>query len=934
MDSSNYLIGKTIRGYAITELLGKGGFAYVYRARPETGGHDVAMKVINKGLIKNEELKRRVEKEAEIHSSLNHESIIKLYEFFKEHNCVFLVLELCEKGTLTQYMDERGYPFSESEARDMLRQVVDGIIYLHSKNIMHRDLSPRNLLLTRNGKVKIADFGLAADTEDKHKTLCGTPNFMSPEVATRSLYGPEVDVWSLGCLLYHLLVGKPPFDATGVKRTLTNVVREECKIPPNLSVDAKELIELMLKKDAKRRIKLKDIKNHRFMNVSMYSNKSVSRGGSSVESGLGSSFASSSSGRRNHSNRITTDCILELDTIRSTGLSNYCSDVNVHPQCDTSSEHRRPQSCHRSPPVRHRSWENIQTSQNPIGLLKSKLPTLPSFGIQENGSRGRQRSPVPCSSQSRGRERDISEERKKQQMINAERNARYEEDLCDLLARNMDGKKTSSDCCLGGHGNSCSSCSHHQLCCSSSVQCSHMELCHCRRPTKHCSLEHLPHQEESGCCHHPQSSQEMKNSGQHSGHRSPSPKPKVAAKAKSLKNRMKCLNTSRLQPTRQKTRNAVVSILENGEVCVEFLKKSRQIEKVVEVCLISDDGWRVIIYKPTRHGVPLKDKPPPIPKDGADDIFSFESLPERHWKKYEYAARFVQLVRAKTTRLTYYSSKAKCVMMENIPDPDFEVSFYSGGKISKGSGNCSIETSYKLVDEDGVSTTVYCDADVQELTLHTQQMWEHFKEVESQCKLLEEAVMKVESSSGKSCFPVTIGRKPNNAVRGLSENNKENCNPSTVRSPLNTPFSHSIASFNGTFNTEQYLSDGSSPTSEMYSNRLISRQSKLLVTQHHQMTSLPVNQKSTSQNFPDPVFIFGVGFISQSVKGVHVQYIDHSEMFLPRDHDSEIVCTNASGEVTRYNQQSTCIPKEVQDKVSQIVSVMKQIFQTSYQNHT
>jgi polo-like kinase 4 len=149
------------------------------------------------------------------------------------------------------------------------------------------------------------------------------------------------------------------------------------------------------------------------------------------------------------------------------------------------------------------------------------------------------------------------------------------------------------------------------------------------------------------------------------------------------------LSSTRLRPTRQKTKNAVANISGSGEVCLEFLKTRGGEERVVDVMRISADGQRVVVYTPGQsraEGVPVGTAPAPIPGKGADAFFSYQSLPEKYWKKYQYAERFVTLVKAKTPKITMYTRQAKCYLMENS-DCDFEVYFYSGVKATlSGSG--------------------------------------------------------------------------------------------------------------------------------------------------------------------------------------------------------------------------------------------------------
>lgn len=149
-----------------------------------------------------------------------------------------------------------------------MHQIIAGMLYLHSHGILHRDLTLSNLLLTRNMNIKIADFGLATQLKmphEKHYTLCGTPNYISPEIATRSAHGLESDVWSLGCMFYTLLIGRPPFDTDTVKNTLNKVVLADYDVPAFLSQDAKDLICQLLRRNPADRLSLSSVLDHPFM---------------------------------------------------------------------------------------------------------------------------------------------------------------------------------------------------------------------------------------------------------------------------------------------------------------------------------------------------------------------------------------------------------------------------------------------------------------------------------------------------------------------------------------------------------------------------------------------------------------------------------------------------------------------------------------------
>lgn len=227
----------------------------------------------------------RIQQEVRIHSELKHPSILELYAFFEDANYVYLVLELAHNGELYSYMKNQQRVMTEVETAAILHQVVNGLLYLKSQNILHRDMSLSNLLLTKDQKVKIADFGLATRltrSDEKHRTMCGTPNYISPEVASRASHGLPVDVWGLGCMMYTLLVGNPPFDSDCVPATLTKVCMSDLKIPMYLSMEAKDLLTRLLCKNPVQRIHIDDVLAHSFMAKSYKYNNTMA----SVDSGL------------------------------------------------------------------------------------------------------------------------------------------------------------------------------------------------------------------------------------------------------------------------------------------------------------------------------------------------------------------------------------------------------------------------------------------------------------------------------------------------------------------------------------------------------------------------------------------------------------------------------------------------------------------------
>lgn len=497
----------------------------------------------------------RVRQEVAIHARLKHPSILELYTFFEDSNYVYLVLELAHNGALHRYLIDSQKTLNEFEAANILSQVVNGLQYLHSNNIMHRDMSMSNLLLTATMQVKIADFGLATQLdqhfESKHTTLCGTPNYISPEVASRSAHGLPTDVWGIGCLLYTLLVGRPPFDTAGVKSTLTQVVMGNYTIPDHVSAEARDLIQRLLCKDPVKRIRLNDVVTHPFMM------------------------------KRSH----------QMMTIDS--------------------------------------------------------------GIMSMGKSVRSRS----------------EERQEQVVGSA---SMYR--------------------------------------CFSSL-----------------SIKSMPQFT-----------------------------PKTIE--------IPPLNTIRLQSTRHKTKNAILSIID-GEVVLEFIKfKTKyQEERITEVCRISSDGLRIVLYQPNNgKSAMIQDQPPQLPTSGADHMYSYENLPEKHWKKYMYAHRFVQMVRAKTPKVTFYSEQAKCQLMENLED--FEMCFYQGGKVTRSLNDF-------LVDGK-------CQA--RDVIQHAEKCFQHCVKIEQTMSLM---------SLDFSCFPIIIGRRPveQEVLKEVRNDNTFNNYISSSQTPLRTP---------------------------------------------------------------------------------------------------------------------------------------------------
>ncbi|KAM4829899.1 serine/threonine-protein kinase PLK1 [Thomomys bottae] len=239
------------RRYMRGRFLGKGGFAKCFEISDADTKEVFAGKIVPKSLLLKPHQKEKMSMEISIHRSLAHQHVVGFHGFFEDSDFVFVVLELCRRRSLLE-LHKRRKALTEPEARYYLRQIVLGCQYLHRNRVIHRDLKLGNLFLNEDLEVKIGDFGLATKVEydgERKKTLCGTPNYIAPEVLSKKGHSFEVDVWSIGCIMYTLLVGKPPFETSCLKETYLRIKKNEYSIPKHISPVATSLIQRMLQTD-------------------------------------------------------------------------------------------------------------------------------------------------------------------------------------------------------------------------------------------------------------------------------------------------------------------------------------------------------------------------------------------------------------------------------------------------------------------------------------------------------------------------------------------------------------------------------------------------------------------------------------------------------------------------------------------------------------
>uniref|UniRef100_A0ACB8F4M2 Polo-like kinase 3 n=2 Tax=Sphaerodactylus townsendi TaxID=933632 RepID=A0ACB8F4M2_9SAUR len=231
-----------------------------------SSGRTYAVKVIPHSRVAKPHQREKIINEIELHRDLHHKHIVKFSHHFEDSENIYIFLEHCSRKSLAHIWKSR-HTLLEPEVRYYLKQIISALKYLHLKGILHRDLKLGNFFINENMELKVGDFGLAARQEpadQRKKTICGTPNYLAPEVLLRQGHGPESDVWSLGCVMYTLLCGNPPFETSDLKETYKCIKHVTYTLPIILSIPAKNLLMGILKRNPQERLTLEEILDHEF----------------------------------------------------------------------------------------------------------------------------------------------------------------------------------------------------------------------------------------------------------------------------------------------------------------------------------------------------------------------------------------------------------------------------------------------------------------------------------------------------------------------------------------------------------------------------------------------------------------------------------------------------------------------------------------------
>uniref|UniRef100_A0A8C5EBW7 non-specific serine/threonine protein kinase n=1 Tax=Gouania willdenowi TaxID=441366 RepID=A0A8C5EBW7_GOUWI len=246
-----------IGNYRLLKTIGKGNFAKVKLARHILTGREVAIKIIDKTQLNP--------------TSLQKVSVLplQLFEVIETDKTLYLIMEYASGGEVFDYLVSHGR-MKEVEARAKFRQIVSAVHYCHTKNIVHRDLKAENLLLDADANIKIADFGFSNEFTlgNKLDTFCGSPPYAAPELFQGKKYdGPEVDVWSLGVILYTLVSGSLPFDGQNLKELRERVLRGKYRVPFYMSTDCEGILRRFLVLNPSKRCTLEQVMKDKWINA-------------------------------------------------------------------------------------------------------------------------------------------------------------------------------------------------------------------------------------------------------------------------------------------------------------------------------------------------------------------------------------------------------------------------------------------------------------------------------------------------------------------------------------------------------------------------------------------------------------------------------------------------------------------------------------------
>ena len=268
------MAARPVGPYELDKVIGSGTFGTVWLSHHKLTGTRVAVKSIPRESIKGGDELKNFRREVEVLQQLDHPLIAEFFELLEDDTNFYFVMEYVENGNLLEFVNAHG-ELSENVARHYFCELVSAVEYLHAQmRICHRDLKAENVLLDRNHNIRLIDFGLSTrfTTENPFlSTVCGSPAYASPEMLQGKKYTASSEVWSLGVLLYAMVVGELPFSDENMHRLMRKIVQTEPRYPETVSPQLRNLLEKLFQKDPDARITLQKVKEHPWFSQHDYS---------------------------------------------------------------------------------------------------------------------------------------------------------------------------------------------------------------------------------------------------------------------------------------------------------------------------------------------------------------------------------------------------------------------------------------------------------------------------------------------------------------------------------------------------------------------------------------------------------------------------------------------------------------------------------------